>query len=59
MLADIGRPPSAPPAGQKQQAKAAPAYMSSDAAASGAAKDKGAKKPAAPAPASAAQYRGS
>ncbi|SAK87483.1 AsmA family protein [Caballeronia catudaia] len=58
MLADMSRPPTAPPAGQKQKAKAAPAYMSSDAAAGGAA-DKGAKKPATPAPASAAQYRGS
>jgi uncharacterized protein involved in outer membrane biogenesis len=61
MLADIGKAPTAPPAGQKQKAKAAPAYMSSDAAATGVAKskDKDAKKPAAPAPASAAQYRGS
>jgi len=55
MLADIGKAPSAPPAGQKEKAKAAPAYMSSGAAA---AKD-AAKKPAAPAPASASQYRGS
>jgi AsmA family protein len=60
MLADMSKAPTAPPAGQKQNAKAAPAYMSSDAAA-GAAADKGksAKKPAAPAPASAAAYRGS
>lgn len=62
MLADIRKAPTAPPAGQKQKAKAAPAYMSSDAAASGAAAQgagKGARKPAAPAGASAAQYRGS
>jgi len=61
MLADMSRAPTAPPAGQKEKAKAAPAYMSSGAAAGSAAgsADKGAKKPAAPAAASAAQYQGS
>ncbi|SAL00375.1 AsmA family protein [Caballeronia ptereochthonis] len=62
MLADMSRAPTAPPAGQKQNAKAAPAYMSSGAAAAGPADkgaDKGAKQPAPAAPASAAQYRGS
>lgn len=61
MLADMRAAPTAPPAGQKQRAKAAPAYMSSDAAAGGAARAQAPKKsaPASPAPASAAQYRGS
>ncbi|SAK94582.1 AsmA family protein [Caballeronia hypogeia] len=63
MLADMSRAPTAPPAGQKEKAKAAPAYMSSGAAATDKPdkpdKDKGAKRPAAPSPASAAQYRGS
>jgi uncharacterized protein involved in outer membrane biogenesis len=56
MLADMRNTPSAPPAGQQQKAKAAPAYMSSGADAASAPK---AKTPAAPAPASAAEYRGS
>ena len=56
MLADIRSAPSAPPAGQKQQAKAAPAYMSSDAAA---APHRRPRRRASPSPASAAQYRGS
>jgi hypothetical protein len=62
MLADIRKAPTALPAGQKQKAKAAPAYMSSDAAASGAdAQGVGnaTKRPEAPVGASAAQYRGS
>jgi hypothetical protein len=67
MLADMRTAPSAPPAGQKQRAKAAPAYLSSGAAGSAAGSGSGdsarapaAKKPvpASPAPASAAQYRG-
>lgn len=61
MLADLSRTSSAPPAGQKEKTKAAPAYMSSGAAAAGTSdKDKGARKPApaAPAAASAAEYRG-
>ncbi|WP_250534108.1 AsmA family protein [Caballeronia sp. AZ10_KS36] len=60
MLADIQKPPTAPPAGQKQKAKAAPAYMSSGAAGAGAgAADKAPKKPAVPGAASSGQYRGS
>ena len=55
MLADIRTAPNAPPAGQQQKAKAAPSYMSSDAAAASAPKE----APASPSPASAAQYRGS
>jgi hypothetical protein len=67
MLADMRAAPSAPSAGQKQRAKAAPAYLSSGAAGSAAGSGSGdsarataAKKPvpASPAPASAAQYRG-
>jgi uncharacterized protein involved in outer membrane biogenesis len=67
MLADIRTAPSAPPAGQQQRAKAAPAYMSSGATGSAAgsgsgdsARGQAARKapPASPAPASAAQYRG-
>lgn len=57
MLADMSRTPTAPPAGQKQQTKTAPPYMSSGAAAADA--DKGKKKPAAPTPASASLYKGS
>ncbi|MFM0388814.1 AsmA family protein [Paraburkholderia dipogonis] len=67
MLADMRAAPSAPPAGQKQRAKAAPGYLSSGAAGSAAGSGSGdsarataAKKPvpASPAPASAAQHRG-
>ncbi|WP_277187998.1 AsmA family protein [Caballeronia sp. BR00000012568055] len=57
MLADMSKAPTAPPAGQKEKTKAAPAYMSSGAAASSA--PAATKKPAAPSPASASQYRGS
>ncbi|SAL43059.1 AsmA family protein [Caballeronia telluris] len=56
MLADMRNAPSAPAAGQQQKAKAAPAYMSSDAAGASAPK---APAPASPSPASAAQYKGS
>jgi uncharacterized protein involved in outer membrane biogenesis len=68
MLADMHAAPSAPPAGQKQREKAAPAYLSSGVAAGSAAgsgsgdvaRAPAAKKsvPASPAPASAVQYRG-
>ena len=66
MLADMRRAPSAPPPGQKQKAKGAPAYMepgvsnpaaASSSGANGANAAKG--RPAVPAPASAALYRGS
>jgi uncharacterized protein involved in outer membrane biogenesis len=56
MLADMRSAPSAPAAGQQQKAKAAPAYMSPDAAGASAPK---AAAPARPAPASAAEYKGS
>jgi uncharacterized protein involved in outer membrane biogenesis len=59
MLADMRAAPTAPPPGQKQKAKAAPAYMSSgasEAAAPGSAKK---SAPATATPASAGIYRGS
>ena len=56
MLADVRTAPNAPPAGQREKAKAAPSYMPSDAAAASAPK---ARAPASSSPASAAQYRGS
>ncbi|WP_425273987.1 AsmA family protein [Paraburkholderia lacunae] len=66
MLADMRAAPSAPPAGQKQREKAAPAYLASGAAGpaedspGGAARAQAASKtaPAGPAAASEAQYRG-
>ena len=63
MLADMRAAPSAPPPGQKEKAKGAPAYMeqgvANPAAASSGSGKGGAARPAAPAPASAALYRGS
>ncbi|HEV3423230.1 MAG TPA: AsmA family protein [Paraburkholderia sp.] len=66
LLADMRAAPSAPPAGQKQRAKAAPAYLASGAAGpaedspGGPARTQAARKtaPAGPAAASEAQYRG-
>ncbi|WP_207002267.1 AsmA family protein [Trinickia mobilis] len=66
MLADMRTAPSAPPAGQKQREKAAPAYLASGAAGpaedspGGAARTQAASKtaPAGPAAARDAQYRG-
>ncbi|MGF7001181.1 AsmA family protein [Paraburkholderia sp. GAS32] len=66
MLADMRAAPSAPPAGQKQREKAAPAYLASGTAGpaedspGGSARAQAARKtaPAGPAAASEAQYRG-
>jgi len=62
MLADIRTAPNAPPAGQQQKAKAAPSYMPADqggASASASASKGAVPKALSPAPASAAQYKGS
>jgi len=66
MLADMRTEPSAPPPGQKQKAKGAPAYMepggANPAAASSSSSNSakgGPARPAVPTPASAALYRGS
>ncbi|MFP3568255.1 AsmA family protein [Paraburkholderia sp. SIMBA_030] len=66
LLADMRAAPDAPPAGQKQREKAAPAYLASDAAGpaedspGSTARTQAARKtaPAGPAAASEAQYRG-
>ncbi len=58
MLADMSRAPSAPAPGQKEKTtKAAPAYMSSGAAATDSSKDT--EKKATPAALSASLYKGS